>query len=442
MQWACCAAIVLSACYSPNLLGGAPCSLTTNSCPTGQTCVASGSGGVCMLEHGGTPDAGGDAAMGSDADGACAGKLVTSKLLGSVCLSAAPTAPVSFAATATIDTGSVAATTGCTQILPQTGGPSLCIIAGTTIDIPVSATARVVGLVPSGSTATALNALVLIATQSITIEGTLDVSSHVGETTTGIPSFGAGSRTPAGCLVAGVDGQAGSGASGGGGGAGGSFGEAGGAGGTGGGSNGTVARGNPAAAAPPTQLVGGCPGGKGGDGAGALMVPDGSGGSGGGGGGAVLLLAGTSINIAGKVNASGAGGISGAAGNKSSGGGGGGGAGGMIGLEATTIAVTGSLFANGGGGGGGGGNQGVNDAGKNGSDPAVPLTAAAGGTATNNGGAGGAGSVGATAPVAGKNSSGTDTHSAGGGGGGGAGAIRVYGAPASSIGGTVSPPAS
>lgn len=442
MRWACCALLAASACYSPASFGNEPCVVATPHCPSGQTCVASGSdgSGVCTSSNAGSSD-GGDPPSG-DA-GPCAGKLITSKLLGSVCLSAAPTGAVTLGPT--INTGSVAAGTGCTELVPQASGPALCVIAGASIDIPTNVTVQAVALAPTGSAMTATSPLVLIATGSITIEGTLDASSHFQATVGGIPALGAGARTATGCLVTGADGQPGTADSGGGGGAGGSFGSAGATGGTGG-NNGNVGRGNPGAASPPTGLTGGCPGGKGGDGSGAPTGGDNSGGGGGNGGGAVLLLAGDSISVTGKISASGAGGTGGGRGVNSSGGGGGGGAGGMIALEATRITVTGAVFANGGGGGGGGGNAGGNDAGKPGTDPVAPGTPAAGGTTTNNGGAGGAGSffstaAGNTAPVAGRNGSGNQPECGGGGGGGGAGAIRVYGPAASSIGGTVSPPA-
>jgi hypothetical protein len=434
MRWACCAVIALSACYSATISEGAPCDVTTNYCPLGQTCIASGGGsGICIS---GRADAGGDAMPAGDGGGACAGKLFTSKLLGSVCLSTAPTAQVSLAST--IDT----AATGCAEIVPQqAGGPPLCIIAGMTIDVPLSATLRAVSLV-GGTTPTTPHALVLIATQSITIEGTLDVSSHFNETNGGTPSFGAGVRMPADCLGQG-DGQSGSQNSGGGGGAGGGFGTSGAPGGTGG-NNGNVAGGTPVPAASPTVLQGGCPGGHGGDGSGSGPNGTSVGGPGGRPGGAVFLFAGDSITIAGtgKINASGSGGGGGGDGTISSGGGGGGGAGGMIGLEAPRITVMGAVFANGGGGGAGAGNKGDGtDVGNRGSDPTSPSAAAPGGGGTANGGNGGVGSVGSTAPVAGRNGSGQFPGCGGGGGGGGAGVIRVLGPAASSIGGTISPPA-
>jgi hypothetical protein len=360
----------------------------------------------------------------------------TSKFLGSVCLSAAPTGPLSLSGATTINAANVP-TGSCTQLVPQTGGPALCVLAGTSIDIATGATLRAVGVNPIGSTATGTNPLVLIAMDAITVSGTLDVSSHSGETVGGDPALGAGARTTAGCFATGVDGPAGAGSNGGGGGAGGSFGAVGGAGGNGGNNNQT-SHGTPMAAMPPRQLNGGCPGGHGGDGAGGLI----SGGSGGNPGGAVYLLAGRSIAIAGKVNASGAGGVGGIEGNNSSGGGGGGGAGGLIVLEAPLVTVTGSVFANGGGGGAGAGNVGDNsDNGKPGSDPATALTAAPGGGGTSGGGNGGAGAAGTTAAAAGNKGGGGAPQSAGGGGGGGAGVIRVLGPSPSSIGGTVSPPA-
>lgn len=433
MRWACCAVIILAACYSPAPSGGAPCQVATNRCPTGQTCVATGGGGdgVCMPEHSGV-DAGG---MPPGDAAACAGMSFTSKFLGSVCLSAAPTSPLSLSGV-TVNTANVSAGS-CTQLVPQSGGPALCVLAGTSITIAAGATVRAVGLNPIGSTAPGTNPLVLIAMETITVSGTLDVSSHFSETVGGEPALGAGARTTAGCFATGVDGPAGAGSNGAGGGAGGSFGAMGGAGGNGGNNNQT-GHGTPMAAMAPRQLVGGCPGGHGGDGGGGFP----SGGAGGNPGGAVYLLAGRSIAVAGKVNASGAGGVGGIEGNSSSGGGGGGGAGGLIVLEAPQVTVTGSVFANGGGGGAGAGNIGdMTDNGKPGSDPTTALTPASGGGGTSGGGNGGAGAAGTTAAAAGNKGGGSDPQSGGGGGGGGAGVIRVLGPSPSSIGGTVSPPA-
>jgi hypothetical protein len=211
-----CALFALSACYAPSVSGGAPCDLARDNCPMGQTCQAVGSGSFCMADGSPKVDAGADA-IASDG-GTCLG----GKLLGSICLSPPPASPVSFT-TATINTASVGGG-NCSEIRAQTGGPSLCIIVGTTITVPAGITVR----------ATGPNPLVLIATQSITVNGGLDVSSRAGEV-----AVGAGARTAVDCAAVGIDGLPGrlvnnTNYYGGGGGAGGSFGGLGGAGGAGG----------------------------------------------------------------------------------------------------------------------------------------------------------------------------------------------------------------
>lgn len=424
------AAIVLTACFSPNIPAGGPCDPSqADSCPLDQHCVAQGSGGTCALD--GTKDS---PDPGSGDTPPCLGN----NLLGKLCLSAAPAGPVSLSAN--INTASTDG--NCTEIHSQPGGPPLCIVAGTTITVPANATLRGIGLIPPGSTASGSNALVLFATESITIAGAIDVSSHSGEALNGATVVGAGARTAPGCLAVGIDGTNGltngnGDDRGGGGGAGGSFGGLGGAGGFGGNSsNASVGHGAPVAANAPSVLIGGCPGGRGGDGASSAGTLRGSG-AGGNAGGAIYLLAGGTITISGQINASGSGGAGGTRGDLSSGGGGGAGAGGMIGLEASSIVITGKVFANGGGGGGGGGN--VSGAlGTPGADATMATAAAAGGTSADGGGAGGAGSIGATVAVSGQNGSGDHPQSAGGGGGGGAGVIRIYGSTTTT--GQISPP--
>src|SRR5437868_8252489 len=221
MRWALAPVIALSACYSPTFSGGAPCVVGSESCPTGQTCVAMGSGGVCMRDGSHGVDGGTDT---SHPDGAtCLGV----HLLGDVCLQAAPTAAVTVTAARTVTTTS---TTGgnCTEMQPQRSGPALCIISGTSIDIAAGNTLRGIGS----------NPLVLFATGNITVEGTIDVATHTGETISGVPVLSAGSRTATDCAAIGVDGQQGQlnngNDDGGGGAAGGSFGGTGGAGGQGG----------------------------------------------------------------------------------------------------------------------------------------------------------------------------------------------------------------
>jgi hypothetical protein len=413
MRWGSCALLALSACYAPTVIGGAPCDpAVAESCPRGQTCEPVGDGHFCS--GGAAIDAGSDDAP-PDAAAFCLGN----QLLGSVCFDRAPTTPLTIAASTTINTNTV--TPGaCHEIRVQTGGPSLCLIAATRIEITSGATLRAFGPHP----------LVLFAVQQITVSGTIDVASHIGETIDSMRVLGAGARTAVGCNAIGVDGtNTGNSNNGGGGGAGGSFGGAGGAGGNG--RNG-VPRGNPQPASSATVLVGGCPGGNGGAGFGG-----GGSGAGGNAGGAVWLLAGDSIAISGKLNASGAGGSEGTAGGASSGGGGGGGAGGMIGLEAATISVAGQVMANGGGGGGGGGDM-FDNPGRPGSDPMAPLTAAPGGGGGNGGG--GNGGNGSTVGLTGANAgSGNNQWCAGGGGGGGGGIIRFHGT-VTQAGAVISPP--
>jgi hypothetical protein len=413
-----CAWLVLlasSACYSPSIQSGAPCDPASNRCPGGQTCAAIGSGHFCV----GPGDAGtGDGAP-DDGGALCLG----ARLIGSVCLQQPPpTAPLAYLAAATINTASTTAG-NCHELRAQAGGPSLCLVVASSISIASATTVRAIGP----------NPLVLLATENIVVGGTLDVASHIGETLDGKPALGAGARTALECNSLGVDGTTSADPdNGGGGAAGGSFG---GIGGTGGNGNGGVPRGMPRPAGGSTVLVGGCPGGHGGGGAGN----GGGGGAGGNGGGAVYLLAGETITITGKLNASGAGASPGSDGRNSSGGGGGGGAGGMIGVEAPVISVSGSVLANGGGGGGGGGDM-FDRPGGPGGDPMVPLTAAPGGRGgTGGGGGGGAGPT--TLRVGGNGSGGNNARCGGGGGGGGGGIVQLHGGTVMMT-GAISPPPS
>jgi hypothetical protein len=293
---------------------------------------------------------------------------------------------------AQIDTGD---TTMCAHT--ASGADNYCVLAGT--DITITALLRGTGPKP----------LVLIASGTITssVAGVIDVGSHrVREP--GEPEDGAG-RNPAVCDPGTVPKSAG-------GGAGGSFL------GTGGnGADGATAGTAGGIAAlkvnTVTALRGGCPGqaGQGGEpGAGGL------------GGGAVFLIAGTSITLAGAVNAAGE---SGDGGQANTSGGGGGGAGGMIGLDAPIVSV-GLLLANGGGGGEGSreGNVALS-AGSPGNDPST-VVAAQGGSGTLFGGDGGAGSAGAAAGSGTPGDGGTsgnngNSRGGGGGGGGGAGIVKI-----------------
>jgi hypothetical protein len=276
--------------------------------------------------------------------------------------------------------------------------PDACIITGSTI------------VAASTVMATGDRPLVLLATDAITISGTLDVASHVGGSGPGAnrdcPAFG---RIP-------------SSGSTGGGGAGGSLTTAGGNGGTSAG----VATSNGLAAATlgvPTTLHGGCAGEQGGDGNGTT-VDHGQAGSG---GGAVYVLAANSIAIAGTINASGA--SSAGAGASSHCGGGGGGSGGTIALYASTIDAAGAkLVANGGGGSSGGSNNGLCHPASD-PDPATPLSPASGASSQGTGRDGGAGFAQGHSAVNG--TAGPQNDDGGGGGGGGGGCILVHGVLAS-----------
>jgi len=267
--------------------------------------------------------------------------------------------------------------------------PGWCVIAAT--DLTIAGTVNAIGGKP----------LVLVASGTLQVDGTLDVASHRGGQT------GAGSvgNDPQLC-------DPGTPPNNNGGGAGGSFGAVGGKGGNNGGTAGAIK--------PTNTLRGGCAGQDG---------KSGMNGKKGAGGGVTYLIAGTKIAVGGSINASGAAGTAGVSGNA---GGGGGGAGGMIGLDAPMVTNGGAIFANGGGGAEGSGN---NTAGNDGNESNLGVAAAATQSASN-GGDGGAGG----ATTAAGNGGDANTFG-GGGGGGGAGAIKLFGAT-SITGGVVSPPPS
>lgn len=275
------------------------------------------------------------------------------------------------------------------------GQPPACFVVGKNIRVP---TLAVEGTRP----------LVLLATDTITIAGLLDVASHSpppGKTGPGAndtacnPGSGPGNDP----LAAG-------------GGAGATFVTAGGNGGKG---NNAMSVGGTAAmpsTTAPRHLRGGCRGQYGGAGGGGV-----NGGISGEGGGAVYVGAANVIDVrTGAINASGGGGYSGNA----RGGGGGGGSGGMIVLFAPSIMTSSAtrIVANGGGGGAGWNSTHA------GEDPNVQnaTTPAIGGQATaacanQNGGGFGAALNSAATP----GGSVTTEVCAGGGGGGGAGFIQT-----------------
>jgi hypothetical protein len=313
-----------------------------------------------------------------------------------VCLAAPPTTPLTISTPTTIDTDdpSMCATT-------MSGADNYCVLVGTivTVDAPLRAT----GAKP----------LVLIASDSITVNQLIDVGSH--HTT---PEFVGAGADPATCMPGTPAGTRG-------GGAGGSFTGKGGNGGAGaaGGPGGQAVNGTTTI----TELRGGCPG-QNGNGF--------FGGAGGHGGGAVYLIANNRLDISGPgINAAGEGGDPGVPSRGVSSGAGGGGAGGMIGFDAPAITCTSLLLANGGGGGEGSGGTSTGAPGK---EPTTTASAAGGAGGSINGGDGGNGSAGPAAGAGGNASNGISSGAADGGGGG-AGLIK---APATaSLGAMVSPAA-
>jgi hypothetical protein len=325
-----------------------------------------------------------------------------------VCFDATPTGAVTLpGATNPLDTG---VSGSCTKIVTQVGGPDLCVIAGMTVT--VSGPFVAIGTRP----------LVLIGADSVSVPGTLDVSSKIA----GGSRKGAGAND-SGCTTGG-NGKNDSG--GGGGGAGGSFGTAGGAGGTGdkndnGMPRNGVAPGGAAGAeqATPLALRGGCKGSAGGEGANTDTSH--TGGAGGDGGGAVYLIAGNMITIAGDVFASGAGGSVTPGNGGFEQGAGGGGSGGMIGLDAPTIQVTGRIAANGGAGAGGGADMGGTPGG-DGTTAMWDKRAPGGNGDKNPMGDAGDGADGSTVNLI-TNLGGASADAAGGGGAGGLGLVWTWG---------------
>jgi len=318
---------------------------------------------------------------------------------GKACFAGPPTGTRTITTNTNIDTDG-------SMCMATTNSVPACVVAAESFAVNAG-----VFLTGSGS-----KPLVLVATQTITINGILAVGSSRT-----FNFVGAGVDMP-GC-------NAGTAPTGSSGGAGGSFG------GVGGNGAAVGTAGTAGAVVPVTALRGGCSGQDGADDV-APMDP----GERGRGGGAVYLIAETSITVSGTgaITASGMGG--GGGGASAAAGAGGGGSGGYIGLDSPMIMNSGSIFANGGAGGEGSGTM---STGSNGQDSTAAGTAAIGGNAGSAFGTdGGNGSQGATltgSPAA-ANCTGTcTTPTSGGGGGGGAGVIKRY--RATTIGGAVSPPA-
>ena len=310
------------------------------------------------------------------------------------------------------DTTNVCKGPACTQ----TGAPALCVIQGQNITLNNDQLRDSSGSRP----------LVFVATDSITINGTIDATTKRGKT--GAPGAASGGCTNATAQVE---------TSGAGGGGGVSFGTLGGNGGSGSHRGGGTAQ--AAATGTPPGVRSGCRGGGGGNGMFQVFQFTG-GGDGGFSGGAVYFLAKNTITINGTIDVSGMGG---GAGSLSSGGGGGG-PGGLVGLDAATITLTGTIIANGGAGGGAGGPGQYQQQGKNGGQVLVSYTSGNngkdGGQAQAKGGQGGSPN-GEGDASGGDGGDGTDSQNqtggsgdsasgqpcGGGGGGGGQGAVWIVG---------------
>lgn len=377
--------LVVCGCYSPRVPTGSPCT-TDRDCPGELVCAASMTcerTDVDAAASDGANDPPVDAL--ADASPPADASLCFGQGLVMLCLPQAPSAPYAVTVSTTLDTDASAV---CSVSFDE-----WCVIAATEINIQNAGL-----LVARGS-----RPLVLVASDSIAVEGTLDVASTHGDPP-GAGANAAACTTPVPPSYYG--------------GPGGSFGGLGGGGGDADGDELIP----PGPTAVPTTLRGGCPGssGRGNDGPGTSP--------GGAGGGAVYLIARTSIEVSGAINASGAGGAGGAG---APGAGAGGGGGGLIGLDAPSVTITGQVFANG-GGGGASNNQ------DDGGDSPGALTPAAGGDDNGEGGAADGGDGSAGTVLAG--SDGGAGNDGGGGGGGGAGVIRIYGAM--TVAGAASPPPS
>jgi hypothetical protein len=373
-----------------------------------------GGGGKDMGGGGGGQDGGGGGDMATEPDPLLFGSIFKVRVQS---LEAIPPVPLSFDSDTVINTGIDPATNVPYPICNQSFDKSdqYCIVAATDITIASGKTLRAIGPKP----------LVLLATGTFTLNGTIDVSSrHDSSSLPDGSNFGAGSTGTAALCTETTDATVN------GGGFGGSFGGAGGDGTSGSGNDeqGVSAPALPLDIIPPT-LRAGCPGGRG-----SSDSTNGTPGVAGKGGGAVAIIAGDVITINGKINASGAGGT-GATSASIKSGGAGGGSGGTIVLDSPSITVGSNaelwLFANGGGGGQGTSATPGTQAGANGAESLAPYTPANGGNNSNSGGPGGRGAAGPnTGDEDGKMPASGSSNDGGGGGGGGAGIIVVVGTPA------------
>ena len=357
------------------------CSDTAHGCnmctPNGTYCTAQG---VQSCGSDGAPTAFEACAQGCVADPQPHCAHLVPRYLPNICDTAA-TDDVTLPS-ATLGTDLDSACTG--GVVQQTAAPDICIVRGKTIAIASGATLK----------ATGARLLALVADDSLTIAGTLDVSAD-GSTS----GPGGGTQASGGSPSAVAVGGGGAG-----------FGSPGASGATqttdGGAANAGPAQSDPAQLA---VMVGGP----------RADPASGAGGTGGGGGGGVILVACRGeVRLSGTVDAGGGGG---GGGTVTSGmfsvelGAGGGGAGGYIVAQGWSVVVTGSIYAN--GGGGGGGYTGASN-GAPGADGTQSATTPAAGGVAPGGGPGGAGAI--------KNKGAATGVHTGGGGGGGVGFAQTY----------------
>jgi hypothetical protein len=380
-----------------------------SACGSVNSSVPDGGGGVPdggnQLADGGNEMQDGDTVDASvppvDASSCVGGGLVQ------LCLSDLPAGPFAVSASVQIDADR---DSRCASFTPA--NTSWCVISGTRITVAAGATLSAISTIRRRE-------LVLVATEAIQIDGTIDVASHIVH---GVRVPGAGAEA--------IECVSPTGASFPGGGAGGSFRSRGGNGGTGL----NMGAGGIAAAATTTlnKLRGGCAGGSAGS-------SDNQGGPGGEGGGAVYLVAPSiALGATGVINASGSGGLIPLVGDSGLGGGGGG-SGGMIGLDAPAIrlAAGARLFANGGGGAEGNGCSGTAASGQ---DPISPTVPAVGGRIDPAGGDGGDGAVSSSNGAGAGNGTSCPFFVGGGGGGGGGGGAIVFRGSVTDAGAQISPP--
>jgi hypothetical protein len=282
----------------------------------------------------------------------------------------------------TIDTAVDANCTG--GIVPQSGGPGLCVVRLTSMSVASSATLRVIATLTSNEVGNSLDRPVaFVVDQDITIDGTLDASAR-GQTSGPGGGFSLAGGTD---FMGSSIGLGGAG-----------FATAGGNGGSyqadGGAQNGGPQLPNLLTSA---IYVGG---------------PQNIG----GGGGAVMLVScrGT-VSVAGTISVGGGGGSSGYLVACTPGYGGG--AGGSLLIQAMDIKLTGALYANGGGGGAGCVPNTQQTSQQDGQDASLSdTTPALGGTAVTGAGTGGKGGVGTSLPGDGRQAQMNVGHPGGGGG--------------------------